>query len=54
MLYEQTVIETSLSRRDAIRLEKMKKHIGILTDEGSIDRGRTTAADPDSPGISEP
>ena len=54
MLYEQTVVETSLSRRDAVRLEKMKKRIGILTDGGTIDRGRSTAAEPDSPGTSEP
>ena len=55
MLYEQQiVVETSLSRRDAVRLEKMKKLVGILTDGGMIDRGRNTAAEPDSPGISEP
>ena len=54
MLYEQTVEETSLSQRDAIRLEKMKKRIGILTDGGIIDRGRNTAAEPDPPGTSEP
>ena len=54
MLYEQSVVETGLSPRDAIRLDKMKKHIGILTDGGIIDRGRTTAAETDSPGMSEP
>ena len=54
MLYEQSVVEKGLSRRDAIRLEKMKKHIGILTDGGIIDRGRTTAAETDSHGMSEP
>ena len=41
ILYEQTtLVETSLSRRDAIRLEEMKKRLGISTDGGITDPGR--------------
>ena len=55
MLYGQIVVETGLSRRDAIRLEKMKKRVGISIEGGIIDRGRrNTVAELDSPGISEP
>ena len=49
MLYEQSVIETRLSRLDAIRLEKMKKHMGILREGGAVDQGKNTAAETDSP-----
>ena len=54
MLYEQSVEETKLSRLDAIRLEKMKKDVGISTNGETIDWGRNTAAETDSPILSEP
>ena len=54
ILYEQSiVVETGLSPRNAIRLEEMKKYVGILTDEGIIDRGRNTAAETDPPVLTD-
>lgn len=54
MLYEKAaVVETGLSRRDALRLEELKKSMGIPTDGGIIDRGSNTAAELGSPGTTE-
>ncbi|KAI4163909.1 MAG: hypothetical protein LQ342_002406 [Letrouitia transgressa] len=54
MLYEHGVLETGLSRRNAIRLKKMKKQVGISTDGEITDQGRNTASETDSSETSRP
>lgn len=45
MLYEHGVVETGLLRLDAIRLEKMKKQVGISTDREVIEQGGNTISE---------
>ena len=54
MLYEYGVVDTTLSQRDAKRLEKLKKRIEMQTDEGKIESERKTAFETDSLELSEP
>ena len=54
MLYEHGVLETGLSQLDSIRLEEIKKHLGISKGGGIVDRGMSTKAATGAPEISDP
>ena len=52
MLYKQSVVETGLSKKDAIRLKRVKRVLGISTGEEISDRGRDIAAETSSSDLS--